>query len=114
MHAFFGLTLGKMTMEEYGHKFTELLKCVEFIKDGKFKLQRYVSGLPPLYGDKIKYDKPNTYNEAMRKVETSINKEKMSHIRKLLRMKRKEEIWNKGRRGSNPHLQKVILMKTNE
>jgi predicted AlkP superfamily phosphohydrolase/phosphomutase len=46
MKEFFELKLGTMTMEEYEKWFFELLKYVDFIKDEKVKIQRFMSGLP--------------------------------------------------------------------
>jgi hypothetical protein len=45
MKAFFELKLGSMTMDEYERIFLELLRYVEFIKDEKVKIQRFLSGL---------------------------------------------------------------------
>jgi hypothetical protein len=46
MQEFFELKLGNMTMEEYERKFLELLRYVDFIKDEKVKIHRFLSGLP--------------------------------------------------------------------
>jgi hypothetical protein len=40
---------------------------VPFIKDEVVKIQRYLSGLPPSMGDKIKYDNPKTMEETIRR-----------------------------------------------
>jgi hypothetical protein len=56
-----------MTNYEYEGRFLELLKYVPFIKDDIFKIQRYLSGLPPSIGDKIQYDDPNTMEETIRR-----------------------------------------------
>jgi hypothetical protein len=45
MKEFFELKLGSMTMDEYEKWFFELLKYVDFIKDEKVKIQRFLSGL---------------------------------------------------------------------
>jgi hypothetical protein len=47
-----------MTMDKYERKFIELLKYVSFIKDEKVKIQRFPSGLPSFYKDKIQFDEP--------------------------------------------------------
>jgi hypothetical protein len=65
MKEFFELKLGTMTMEEYKKRFFELLKYVDFIKDEKVKIQRFLSGLPSFYSDKIQYDNPNTLEETI-------------------------------------------------
>jgi predicted AlkP superfamily phosphohydrolase/phosphomutase len=67
MKEFFELKLGSMTMDEYEKRFFELLKYVEFIKDEKFKIQRFLSGLPSFYSDKIQYDNPKNLEEAIRR-----------------------------------------------
>ena len=50
---FFELKMGNMTMEEYERKFLELSRYVDYIKDEKAKIQRFLSGLPTYYRDKI-------------------------------------------------------------
>ena len=67
MKYFFELKLVSMTMDEYENRFFELLKYVDFIKDEKVKIQRFLSGLPFFYSDKIQYDNPNTLEETIRK-----------------------------------------------
>jgi hypothetical protein len=67
MQEFFELKLGNMTMEEYEKKFLELLRYVDFIKDEKVKIHRFLSGFPSFYKDKIQFDEPKTLEEAMRK-----------------------------------------------
>jgi hypothetical protein len=53
MQDFFELKLGNMTMDEYARKFLELLMYVSFIQDKKVKIQRFLSGLPSFYKEKI-------------------------------------------------------------
>jgi hypothetical protein len=67
MKEFFELKLGSMTINEYERIFLELLKYVPFIKGEAFKIQRYLSGLPPSMGDKIQYDDPKTMEETIRR-----------------------------------------------
>jgi len=43
-----------------------LFKYVDFIKDDKFKIQRFLSGLHS-YNDKIQYDNPIKLEEAIRR-----------------------------------------------
>jgi predicted AlkP superfamily phosphohydrolase/phosphomutase len=64
---FFELKLGSMIMDEYEKILFEFLKYVDFIKDEKFKIQRFMSGLPSLYSDKIQYDNPGALEEAIRR-----------------------------------------------
>ena len=49
-----------MTMEAYEKSFLELLKYVNFIKDDKVKIHRFLSDLPDSCKDKIQYDRPKT------------------------------------------------------
>jgi hypothetical protein len=53
MQELFELKLGNMTMDEYERKILELLRYVSFIIDEKVKNQRFMSGLPYFYKDKI-------------------------------------------------------------
>jgi hypothetical protein len=61
MKELFELKLGSMTMEEYEKILFELLKYVEFIKDTKVKIQRFLSGLPSFYSENIQYDNPRPW-----------------------------------------------------
>ena len=65
MEEFFDLKLGRMTMDSYEKKFLELLKYADFIKDEKVKIQRFLSGLPESYRDKIQYDRPRNFKDAI-------------------------------------------------
>jgi hypothetical protein len=67
MEDFFELKLGMMTMDEYENRFSKLLKY-DFTKDEKVKIQRFLSGLPSFFSDKIQYDNPKTLDEAIRRV----------------------------------------------
>jgi hypothetical protein len=42
-------------------------KYVDFINDEKVKIQRFLSGLPYFYSEKIQYDNPNTLEETIRR-----------------------------------------------
>ena len=46
MKEFFELKFGTMRMEEYEKQFLELMKYVDFMKDEKVKIQRFLCGLP--------------------------------------------------------------------
>ena len=65
MEEFFELKLGSMTMEAYEKNFPELLKYVNFIKDDKVNINRFLSGLPDSYKDKIQYDRPKTLKDSI-------------------------------------------------
>ena len=54
-------------MEEYANKFLELLRYVQYIRDEKVKVQRFLSGLPQSYKDRIEFYEPRNIEEAIRK-----------------------------------------------
>ena len=54
-------------MEEYANKFSDLLRYVKYIIDNKVNIQRFISGLPQSYKDRIEFDDPQTLDETMRK-----------------------------------------------
>jgi hypothetical protein len=85
---FFELKLGSMTMDEYEKMFFEFLKYVNFIKDDKVKIQRFLSGLPSFYSDKIQYDNPKTLEEAIRRVKHLYQQSRGSESSKRLGMTR--------------------------
>jgi hypothetical protein len=66
MKEFFELNIGSMTIDEYERILLELLKYVRFIKDEKFKIQRYLSELASFITHKIQYDDPKTLEETIR------------------------------------------------
>ena len=76
MKEFFELKLGTMKMEEYEKWFFELLKYVDFIKDEKVKIQRFLSGFPSFYSDNIQYDNPKTLDETIRRARQIYEKTK--------------------------------------
>ena len=65
MEELFELKLGIMTMEAYEKMFLELLNYADFIRDEKVKIQRFLSGLPESYRDKIQYDRPKNLKDAI-------------------------------------------------
>jgi hypothetical protein len=67
MKDFFELKLGNITLDAYEKRFFELLKYVDFIKDEKVKIQRFLSGLHSFYSDKIQYDNPRTLYETIKR-----------------------------------------------
>ena len=54
-------------MEEYANRFIELLRYVRYIKYEKVNIQRFLSGLPQSYKDRIEFDEPRTLEQALRK-----------------------------------------------
>jgi len=67
MQEFFDLRLGNMTMDEYVKKFLDLIRYVTCISEEKIKIQRFLSGLPSFYKDRIQFDEPKTLEVAIRK-----------------------------------------------
>jgi hypothetical protein len=67
MQDLFELKLESMTMDEYERRFLKLLRYVGFIKDEKVKIQRFMSGLPSFYSDKIFFDEHRTLDNVIRK-----------------------------------------------
>jgi hypothetical protein len=67
MEYLFKLKMGSTTMDEYEKRFFELLKYVDFIKDEKFKIQRFLRGIPYFYSVKIQYDNQNNLEESIRR-----------------------------------------------
>ena len=59
--------MGQQTMDEYENKFLELLRYVWYIRDEKVKIERFLSGLPQAYKDRIEFYEPRTLKEAIRK-----------------------------------------------
>jgi hypothetical protein len=59
--------MGSMAMDEYEKMFFELLKYVEFIKDNKVKIQRFISGLPSFYNHKIQYNNSKNLEQTIRR-----------------------------------------------
>jgi hypothetical protein len=55
-----------MTMENMIF-FLELLRYAGYIKEEKVMIQRFLSGFPAFYRDKIQFDEPNTLEETIRK-----------------------------------------------
>lgn len=57
-----------MIDDEYTTKFLELLRYGPYLKEEKGKIQRYVSGLPPPFKDRIEFDEPKTLEDAIQKI----------------------------------------------
>jgi hypothetical protein len=64
---FYELRLGQLTIEEYINKFLEMIRYVPYIKYEKVKVQRFISGLPQSYWDRIEFDEPKTLEETIQK-----------------------------------------------
>ena len=53
MEDFCEIKLGSMAVDSYEKNFLEILKNLDFIKDEKVNIQRFLSGIPEYYKDKI-------------------------------------------------------------
>jgi hypothetical protein len=80
MKEFFELKLGNMIIDECERRFIELLKYVSFIKDETVKIQRYLSGFPSFFSDKIQYDDPKTLEETIRRAKCLYDQQKARPI----------------------------------
>jgi hypothetical protein len=100
MKEFFELKLGTMTMDEYENRFFEFLKYVVFIKDDIVKIQRFLSGLPPFYSDKIQYDNPKTLEEAIRRAKHLYEQSKGKPVFR--------KYWNENMKGKKDQSIKVL------
>jgi hypothetical protein len=101
MKDFFELKLGTMTMKEHEKWFFELLKYVDFIKDKKVKIQRFLSGLPSLYSDKIQYDNPKTLEETIRRARNLYEQIKGRSVF--------QKTWNDKMKGKNDQRKKFCM-----
>jgi hypothetical protein len=100
MKELFELKLGTMTVEEYEKRLFELLKHVDFIKEEKVKIQRFVSGLLSFYSVKIQYDNPETLEETIRK-----ERHLYEHSK---RRKMFQRDWNEKMKGKNDQRKKFF------
>ena len=67
-----------MIDDEYTSKFLELLRYVPYLKEEKAKIQRFISGFPIAFKDRIEFDKPRSMEEATRKLKHCY--EQLKHI----------------------------------
>jgi hypothetical protein len=99
-----------MTMDEYEKRFFELLKYVGFIKDEKVKIQRFLSGLPSFYSDKIQYDNPRTLEEGHKEGKAFYEQNKGRPTFQKAWDDKRKEIWIKERKDSS-HLSSGTTLK---
>ena len=59
--------MGRLTIDEFVTKFTNLLSYVPYICEEKAKVQRFLNYLPAVYKEKIEFDNPKTMDEVVRK-----------------------------------------------
>jgi hypothetical protein len=83
-------------------KFFGFLKYVDFIKDEKVKIYRFLIGLPSFYKDKIQYDDPKTLSETIRKASYLYKKGKGKvYLQKYWKDKKRKK-YNQRRKGFKP------------
>ena len=88
-------------MEEYANTFLELLRYVRYIKDEKVKVQRFLSGLPQSYKDRIEFYEPRTLEEAIRKAKYCYEQSKGKPDYQKAWKDKKNRSLTKGRKVSN-------------
>ena len=89
-------------MEEYANKFLELLRYARYIKDDKVKIQRFPSGIPQSYKDKIEFYEPRTLEEAIRKAKYFYEQNKRKpDIHKAWKAKKNEK-FDQRKKGFKP------------
>jgi hypothetical protein len=99
---FFELMLGSMTMIEYENKFFGLLKYMRFIKDEEVKIQRFLSGMPSFYKEKIQYYEPMTLTETILKAKYLYEKGKDRESMKKYWKDKKKDKSDQRKRGFKP------------
>ena len=57
--------MGSMIDEEYTIRSLELLMSLNYLKEEKSKIQRFISGLPIAFKDKIEFDDPRSLEEVI-------------------------------------------------
>jgi hypothetical protein len=79
-------------MAEYEKNLLGLLKYVGFINDEKLKRQRFLSGLPSFYKERIQFDEPKTLIETIRKDKYMYEQgQGRESLQKYLKDKRKDK-----------------------
>ena len=58
--------MGEKSMEQHIHKFLELLRYVDYMKDERVNIQSFLRNLPLNYWDRIQFVNPLTLDEAIR------------------------------------------------
>jgi len=74
---------------------------VDLIKDEKVKIQKFLSGLPSFYKDKIQFDERKTLEESMRNTKYLCEKNKGRPTSKKFGKIRREARWIKERKASS-------------
>jgi hypothetical protein len=57
--------LGQLTIDEYINTFLELIRYVPYNKYEKVNMQRFISGLPQSFQDRIEFDEPKTLEDTI-------------------------------------------------
>ena len=110
-----------MTMAEYEKKLLGSLKYVGFINDEKVKIQRFLSGLPTFYKEKIRYDEPKTLTKSIRKANNCMSKDREENpYRNLGRISRRRSSISGGKDSNLPSIGmglieiiKIIMLRVN-
>ena len=89
-------------MEEYANNFLKLLRYFRYIKDEKVKIQRFLSGLPQSYKDRIEFYEPRTLGEAIRKAKYCYEQSKGKHDYNKTWKHKKNEKYDQRKKGFKP------------
>jgi hypothetical protein len=103
---FYEHKLGQRTIEEYVSRFLELLRYVPYIKVEKAKVQRFISGLPKDYQNRIEFDEPKTLEDTIRKARYFMSSLGIGW--NLVKAGSKRIVWDSRKRGLNPQDLKTI------
>lgn len=60
--------MGSMTDDKYTIRFLELVRYVSYLKEEKVMIQRFISGFPVAFKDRIEFDEPMLLEEVIQKL----------------------------------------------
>ena len=82
----------------------ELLRYVKYIKDGKVKIQCFLSGIPWSYKYIIEFNEPQTLNETIKKAKYCYDQNKSRiEFHKASKEKQNEKLYQRKRGFKPPH-----------
>lgn len=70
MKDLYEIILGQMKDDGYTTKLLELIRYLPKLKEENKNIQRYVSGLPQSFKDKIEFDEPKSLEDTIQKLMT--------------------------------------------
>lgn len=60
--------MGSMTNDDYTSIFLEFLSYVPYLREEKAKVQRFINRFPVAYRDRIEFNEPRSFDEAIQKL----------------------------------------------